>query len=125
MKILAISYDKDFNEETIEFWYQHFKEINKDIFRKAIQKVITTKKFMPSIAELLDICNQEQNILKVSVLEEMNKYGYFKNPNEYEKASRWIEKGITPEWLLKDMQQRLYKTISKRKKANRRVIWII
>ena len=116
MKILAISYDKDFNEETIEFWYQHFKEINKDIFRKAIQKVIKTKNFMPSIAELLDICNQEQNILKVSVLEEMNKYSYFKNPNEYEKASRWIEKGITPEWLLKDMQQHYTKQLVNERK---------
>ena len=104
MKLLAISYDKDFTEETINFWYQNFKNINKDIFTKAVKKAITNNKYMPSIAELLDICKKEQKNAKVLVLEKMKSDNYFKTSKEYEKVIKWIEKDITPEWLLNDMK---------------------
>lgn len=115
MKILAISYDKDFNEETIKFWYQHFKDFNKEILKNAIQRTILTKKFMPSIAELLDSCKQEQKNIKISTLEEMKNNGYFKNLNEYEKAVKWVEKDIIPNWLLKDMKECYTKHLTNKK----------
>lgn len=104
MKLLAMSYDKDFSEETINFWYQNFKNINKNVFSKAINKVIANNKYMPSIAELLDICNKEQKNIKVLVLEKMKNDNYFKTAREYEKAIKWLEKDISPEWLIKDMK---------------------
>lgn len=104
MKILSMSYDKDLTQETIEMWYQHFKDIKKPIFEKAVQEAIITKKYMPSIYELLEICNKKQSELKLSVLNEMENKGYFKTAKEYEKAVKWLEKDITPDWLLKDMQ---------------------
>lgn len=104
MKLLAMSYDKDFTEETINFWYQNFKNINKDIFTKAVKKVIANNKYMPSIAELLDICKKEQKNVKLIVLEKMKNDNYFKTSKEYEKVIKWIEKDIIPEWLLNDMK---------------------
>lgn len=104
MKILTMSYDKDLTQETIEMWYQHFKNFKKTIFEEAVQEAITTKKYMPSIADLLDICNKKQNELKLSVLNVMENNGYFKTTKEYEKAIKWLENDITPDWLLKDMQ---------------------
>lgn len=104
MKILSISYNKDFDEETINHWYKYFKNINKDIFSKAVNKVIANNKYMPSIAELLDICNKEQKNIKVLVLERMKNDNYFKTTKEYEKAIKWLDKDINPEWLLNDMK---------------------
>lgn len=104
MKILTMSYDKDLTQETIEMWYQHFKNFKKTIFEEAVQETIITKKYMPSIADLLDICNKRQNELKLSVLNVMENNGYFKTTKEYEKAIKWLENDIIPDWLLKDMQ---------------------
>lgn len=104
MKILSISYNRDFDEETINHWYKYFKNINKDIFNKAIIKIIANNKYMPSIAELLEICNKEQKNVKLLVLEKMKSDNYFKTSKEYEKVIKWIEKDITPKWLLNDMK---------------------
>ena len=54
MKILAMSYNKDFTEEIIALWYEQFKDLKKENLHKAIQKIILTNKYMPSIAELLE-----------------------------------------------------------------------
>lgn len=112
MKILAMSFNKDFTEETLELWYQHFMNINITIFKKAIQESITTKKYMPTIAELLEICKKEQINLKLSILDMMAQNGYFKTEKEYQKTIKWLEKDITPEWLLKDMQNQYKKELS-------------
>lgn len=105
MKILSISYNKDFDEETINYWYTHFQNINKDIFVKAINEVIANNKYMPNIAELLEKCNKEQKNIKALVLEKMKNDNYFKTSKEYEKAIKWLDKDITPEWLLNDMKK--------------------
>lgn len=105
MKILAMSYNKDFTEETIALWYEQFKNIKKDNLHKAIQKIILTNKYMPSIAELLEGCKEENKKVKLFTLEKMQLNGYFKNTTEYNKAIKWLEKDITPEWLLNDMKK--------------------
>lgn len=112
MKILAMSFNKDFTEETLELWYQQFMNVNITIFKKAIQESIITKKYMPTIAELLEICKKEQINLKLSILDMMAKNGYFKTEKEYQKTIKWLEKDITPEWLLKDMQNQYKKELS-------------
>ena len=105
MKILAMSYNKDFTEETITLWYEQFKNIKKDNLHKAIKQIIITNKYMPSIAELLDGCKKENKKSKLITLEKMKLDGYFKNTTEYDKAIKWLEKDITPEWLLNDMKK--------------------
>lgn len=105
MKILAMSYNKDFTEETISLWYEQFKDIKKDNLHKAIKQIIITNKYMPSIAELLDGCKKENKKSKLITLEKMKLNGYFKNITEYNKAINWLEKDITPEWLLNDMKE--------------------
>lgn len=105
MKILAMSYNKDFTEETIALWYEQFKNIKKDNLHKAIKQIIITNKYMPSIAELLDGCKKENKKSKLITLEKMKLNGYFKNTTEYNKAIKWLEKDITPEWLLNDMKK--------------------
>lgn len=105
MKILSISYNKDFTEETIVLWYEQFKNINKDILHKSIQKLITTNKYMPSIAEILEICKQEEKNMKITILEIMKNNNYFKSLQEYDKTIKFVEKDIIPNWLLEDMRK--------------------
>lgn len=105
MKILATSYGKDFDEETITVWYQYFKNIEKETFKKSLNKIITTNKFMPSIAEILENCKKEKDNTKLFIVEKMKENGYFKSENEYEKTLTFLEKEIIPTWLLKDMNK--------------------
>lgn len=105
MKILSLSYNKDFDEETITLWYEQFKEINKDYLHNAVKKIIVNNKYLPSIAELLDKCREEQKLAEKEVLEKMYNDNYFKESREYEKVLNWLEKGIIPLWLLEDMRQ--------------------
>lgn len=52
MKILSVSYNKDFNEETLGVWYAIFKNYDYKLFINKIKQIIEIKRFMPSIAEI-------------------------------------------------------------------------
>lgn len=105
MKTLTMSYSKEFDEEMLQVWYMHFKDIKKEVLYKAVMEEIKTKKFMPSIAELLEECEKQKSNIKYAILEEMKKDGYFKTEYEYEKTAKFMEEGIIPEWLKKDMKK--------------------
>lgn len=109
MKILTMSYSKDFDEEMIQVWYLQFKDINKETLYNAINEIVRKSKFMPSIAELLEECGKQKQNLKYNILELMNKDGYFKTAEEYEKATMFMDKNIIPSWLKEDIKK--YQTI--------------
>lgn len=54
IKLLTIAYNKEFTEEQIEVWYSILGEYKVDEFSKAIQELIKTEKFMPSIAHITE-----------------------------------------------------------------------
>ena len=105
MKILALSYNKDFDAETIEVWYKYFKDIKKETFEKALNKIITNNKYMPSIAEIIEKCKEEQKNTTYEILEIMKNDNYFKDVKEYEKALVWLETKIIPQWFKEDMKK--------------------
>jgi hypothetical protein len=109
MKILSLSYSKDFDEDTIKVWYMQFKNIEIEIFKKAINEIIRRNKFMPSIAELLEECEKQNKNKKFSVLEKMKSDGYFKYVSEYDKATKWLESEIIPDWFKEELKK--YKDI--------------
>ena len=115
MKILSVSYGKDLDEETVEVWYEYFKSIEKEVFKRALKKIITTSKYMPSISEILEECEKTDKEIKLNVLDQMKERGYFKDVSEYEKTIMWLEKGIVPKWLLEDMRKE-YKLLASEKK---------
>lgn len=92
-----------------------------EIVLKAIDEIIRTSKFMPSIAEILDKCDSSAKTYSYDILEKMKNDGYFKRgiygelddthaTRNYEKATMWLSKGIIPQWLLEDMMSYGYKT---------------
>lgn len=92
-----------------------------EIVLKAIDEIIRTSKFMPSIAEILEKCDSQVKTYSYDILKIMLEDGYFKRgvygeldnihaTRNYEKATMWLSKGIIPEWLLEDMKKYGYKT---------------
>lgn|SRR5574344_216691 len=103
MKILSLSYSKDFDEDTIKVWYMQFKNIEFDIFKKSVNEIIQKNKFMPSIAELLEMCEIQRKNKKFNILEKMKNSGYFKDVSEYDKATKWLESEIIPDWFKEEL----------------------
>ena len=74
---------------------------------KAIDNLITTKDFMPSLAEVLKECDKQSKYYYKEVLERMYKEKYFATDEEYGKAIMWIldENPLIPEWLKQDIDK--------------------
>lgn len=108
MKILTLSYGKEFNEDTITVWYEYFKNINKETLESTIKKIVLKNKYMPSVAELIEEVNKQQEKSRFKILDIMKADNYFKSPEEYVKATKWLETNIIPSWFKNDMM-RYYK----------------
>jgi hypothetical protein len=111
IKILQASYLKDFDEDTIKIWYIQFKDIKYNILLNAVTSIVRKNKYMPSISEILEECDNASNKVKYDILEKMKKSNYFKSSLEYEKANNWLEKNIIPEWFKNDMKLYINKQI--------------
>ena len=111
IKILQASYLKDFDEDAIKIWYIQFKDIKYNILLNAVTSIVRKNKYMPSISEILEECDNASNKVKYDILEKMKKSNYFKTSLEYEKANKWLEKNIIPEWFKNDMKLYINKQI--------------
>lgn len=112
MKVLQISYPyyfKNLDEETslafVQLYYSKLKKYRYEIVAKAIDNLITTNEFMPTIAEVIKECDKQFKNYYRDILEKMYKDNYFKNDNEYGKAIMWLleDKPIIPNWLMNDI----------------------
>ena len=54
MTILGTAYDKEFTQEQVEVWYSFLKDYKLNDFILAIQELIKTEKFIPSIAHITE-----------------------------------------------------------------------
>lgn len=102
---LGIAYNKKFNQEEVETFYDFLKNYDYETFKVAIKEMIKVKKFMPSISEMIEFCDKNKQHKKYEILEKMKLDGYFKDVTEYEKAIKWLESGNIPGWFKNDMKQ--------------------
>ena len=109
LKIAYPNYFKDItNDNLIEMvsMYQNMLgDYNETILNNAIKTIIKTKKYMPSISEIIDICDSEKKQISNVIIEKMINDGYFKNDREIEKAILWVNEGVIPKWLREDMKK--------------------
>lgn len=61
MKILSSAYNKDFDEDSLRVWYLKFKKYDYRLFAKVLDKIIETKNYMPSIAEVIKEIEMTKN----------------------------------------------------------------
>ena len=104
MKILYSCYHKDLNNDDFIIWYEMLKDIKPVVFKKTIIEICKEKSFMPTVHDILDKSKNVSNSYYLSIIDKMYDDGYFKKGYQeltdkhanrnYDKAIRWIEKGI-------------------------------
>ena len=110
-KIAYPYYFKNLDEEDskmfLQFYYSKLKKYRYEIVSKAIDNLITTHEFMPSLAEVIRECDKESKFYYREVLEKMYRENYFKTDEEYGKAVMWLleDKPLIPEWLKNDIDK--------------------
>ncbi len=124
LRIAYPYYFKELDEEMllglIKMYQDQITGYTPEIVLKAIDEIIRTSKFMPTIADILEKCDSQAKTYTFDILKIMQEDGYFKRGafgelgenqaiRNYEKATMWLSKGIIPEWLLEDMKKYGYK----------------
>lgn len=117
-----IAYPYFFKESTKEeitalsrIYQEHLSRYNEKTLANVAKKIIATKKFMPSISEIIEACEKEKEFMRNEILELMKSDGYFKKGDygeldhiqeerNYTKALMWAEKNLLPSWLKEDMK---------------------
>lgn len=86
MKFLGLAYNKEFDKEQCEVWYEFFKNDNYETFKTAIKRIALKKPFMPSISEIKqEIALISNPVLQLNaesewdkVINAVRKYGSYK-----------------------------------------------
>lgn len=102
---LGMAYGKEYSKMECEQHYDFLKGYNYETFIVAIKNIIKTSTFLPKINDLITACENAKMTIKFDVLEYMKKVGYFKTSTEYEKAVVFMNRGVIPEWLQKDINK--------------------
>lgn len=109
LKIAYPYYFKEMKKEEamafINLYTKKLSNYSPNVVITAIDKIITTSKFMPTIAEIIEICDKEKIKSKEIILNKMIVDNYFKCQEEIDKALNWLEKGIIPYWFKEDMKK--------------------
>ena len=113
-KALTIAYPyyfKDMSKEDAlmfnQLYFNKLKKYDYQVVAKAIDDIIMSNNYMPTLAEVIKSCDKEYRNYNRLKLEEMYRQGYFKTDEEFGKAMLWLfeEKPIIPNWLQDDMKK--------------------
>lgn len=108
-KIAYPYYFKDLKNEELIGMISMFQEelsgYNELTISNATKSIIRKNKFMPTLKEIIDECENVRTYKINIIIEKMKKAGYFKDPREIDKTYKFIEEGIIPDWLIKDMKK--------------------
>lgn len=119
LKIAYQYYFKDLGKDEtvglIAMYQENLSCYNAETLANAINRIIKNNKFMPTIAEIVEMCEKERIYKRNSILELMKNDGYFRRSDygklstfqeekNYNKALMWAERNVIPEWLIGDMK---------------------
>lgn len=108
-KIAYPYYFKDLKNEELIGMISMFQEelsgYNELTISNATKSIIRKNKFMPTLKEIIDECENVRAYKINVIIEKMKKAGYFKDPREIDKTYKFIEEGIIPDWLVEDMKK--------------------
>lgn len=115
---MKIAYPRYFNELKNEDFIglsnmleEILKNYNEETLNEVAKTIIITKKYMPSISDILEICDNTKVQTRNEIVEKMVEDGYFKSPQEIDKVYFWLSENIIPEWFKKDMMKYYNKMI--------------
>ena len=120
LKIAFPSYFKNLsNEELIQLislYQETLGNYNEQILNKVANEIIKTKKYLPSIAEILELCESKKKEFRYEIIEKMKQNKYFKSLKDLEKVYIWLDEDIIPSWLKKDMMNYYKKMIENKER---------
>ena len=122
MTYLGTMYGKSYDENDISLQYEFYKDLEYQLFIRAIKNHIKTSSFEPKVKDLLDSYEVVKREKGNVILLRMKERGYFKDVREYDKATVWLERGIIPEWFRKDMMEYQDDTLLTNKTNNQLLI---
>ncbi len=109
---LKVAYPRYFNEMEKEDFIaftnmleEMLGNYNEQTLSKVARQIITAKKYMPSISEIIELCDNTKVEIRNEIVERMIEDNYFRSSREIEKVYLWLEEGIIPEWFRKDMMK--------------------
>lgn len=115
LKMAYPYYFKDFNEEDtldmVMMYQDMLGNYNEQTLDKVVKDIIKTKKYMPSLSEIIELCDNCKIHVQNEIVEYMIQEGYFKSPNEIDKIYMWLGEGIIPKWFKEDMKKYYSKMI--------------
>lgn len=115
LKMAYPNYFKELSNEQmldlIALYQDMLGNYNEQTLDKVAKEIIKTKKYMPSISEIIELCDECKVHVQNEIVEYMIKDGYFKSPREIDKIYMWMEEGIIPEWFRNDMKKYYSKMI--------------
>lgn len=115
MKKLTSYFLKDMTKDQLRAWYDVLKDVSYVSLDNAIDCLVKESKFFPTISEILEICEQQEEKMEEEVLKIMWVKGYFKygefgelpfeqQERNYDKAVMWLENKAIPSWLARDIE---------------------
>ncbi len=109
LKIAYPYYFKDLTDEEfvglVSMYQEQLVGYRPEIIMRSVNNIISKSKFMPTVAEILENCKFCESNFKNEIIEKMIADGYFKDPREIDKTYKFMQEGISPEWLLEDMKK--------------------
>lgn len=73
MQCLGTAFSKQYDETELKVFYRYFKDYDEDVFMEAIDRAVTSYDRLPSIKQLIDIC--EQSRISITFKKEYEKIG--------------------------------------------------
>ena len=120
LKIAFPSYFKNLSNEDliqlISLYQETLGNYNEQILNKVANEIIKTKKYLPSIAEILELCESKKKEFRYEIIEKMKQNKYFKSLKDLEKVYIWLDEDIIPSWLKKDMMNYYKKMIENKER---------
>ena len=97
-------------------YQEELSQYNEETLTTAIKEIIRNNKYMPSLSEIIEECDKCRTHQANKIVEKMWEDGYFKKGpygelddskayRNYNKTLKFIEEGITPDWLREDMKK--------------------
>lgn len=116
LSFLGLAYGKEYSQLEAQQIYEFVKEYDYDTFIRATKEIVRTSKFVPKIADLIEVCEKQKEVKKREILDYMKEEGYFylsyrpehkldeaQATRNYMKAINFLERGIIPDWFREDI----------------------
>lgn len=105
INLLKISYNKSYTKEELETLYEFLQDYEYQIMNKAIKKLISKNNYIPNVSQMISEYKEIKKELGYGSITKAKRLGNIKTEQESDKALRFIDKGITPNWLDKEIKE--------------------